>query len=88
MNVDLYPPNGVVFTNASNGGVITTSRVHWDSVAINARRNAKVLHGKRQRLEFVKDGQIFTTRAVVEGQTIDTSTNRHLAIDPGRLGSV
>ncbi len=84
VNVDLYLPNGVVFTNASNGGVITTGRVHWDSVAINAREGAKVLTVNASVSEFVKDGQIFTTRAVVEGQeTIDTSTVSYLAIDPG-----
>lgn len=84
VNVDLYLPAGVTFTSASHGGVVTTGRIHWDSIAVNAREGAKVLTVSAAVSQYVKDGQILTTRAIVEGQeTIDTSTISYLAIDAG-----
>lgn len=84
VSVDLYLPTGVVFVNASDGGVITVGRVHWDTVSVNTREGVKVLTVNANVSEFMKDGDNLVTRLVVDGQeTTDTSVVSYSSIEPG-----
>ncbi len=84
VNVDLYLPEGITFQNASNGGYVTNGRIHWDGVIVNASQGQVILSATGQVSEYLKDGQVLTTRAVVDGlERTDTSLVNYQIIEPG-----